>query len=1413
MTTYYVDYEGGVDSAAGTSFANRKKTINATLAIASAGDIIRVMSSDGPKSVANAVWTNGSNVIVCDTTIGMLIDWANTAWTSGNSSVHGTTTRHWKLGNASVWCDVADGDGFGRLIYKNLPATLDLSAFEQISVWCYNDVDFPDLANLKIGLCTDNVGNTPVHFVDCFFRGQQTTISESLMGLNVQDNGSPLSTSINSVALFKTGTASGNLSFNHIVATKNSASNVGITMRNILHHNKDNIHTYYAIRGFNAANIFIEQPWHGDTATYLTNAWSTTMTANHAGAGSGFETGINVQAMPARSTTLVNPISILGGWDRTDMSTRTGYTIYDPHGFGATGFDLNQGGGLVFDKIGICRINYGVLANNCSNVFWNNSFISSAHFNPVYIANANNFFLCNSIIHTHDTEAIQIDGGTRRLVIDNAVIQGPTNGITSFETNGIQNEFLVLSNTKFFVCAPAILLRGFDTIKLNNVTVARDLSTVGCIRLHDDADIEINNLTVNNTLGNGVCFTDVIGVRGTNWKITNAAKYAISANNGQGHGHIYVDGLYVANCVSGFMAASNYSGAYHFSNARIYNVNQNTIVALNPKKLPDVYFDRFCNTSNVTGVESANMHMKFMTGGTIFANTDANVNYRYAWHAKIGPTLGDTSDLRPLRLKVADVYAVAYSPVHIKAAIKKSGATVFSRLIVPQQFGLETENSVFSASTGQYEEVSMNFLPSEDSAYEVYWETWGTPDGWATLDNVYIPWQAAPAANYSPTANGDGIVFFYDNYTIDQEGATGNRYSVRTKDPLKRSPNSYWEFYVGDRGSSGAETYVGVATKTFPRQGLKLGTDNRGAGRTALDWIYNNQTILSPETYFDSETLRFAVNTDRQIWLGLIDAAVNGVKWESSGDPTAGTGNNWIIPGGQQWYPAVSMHDSGAFGRWYTGRYGLWARPPVGYEPLENLTSEYLQWWRAEGFGSPLAISNANLFLGVTSTAAGGFTQISNRPALSNIYFEIKLHTFPTTATNRGENAWGLGWLWKKQDMNQQPGTDGGAVAIEGDGDVRVYNNTVANYGEFVAGDVVGIAYEWISGKFYVAKNNTWFNSANPTIGTGNVAIALNTEKYYYFPMCGIYHTQTSYTLRPNATTWEYGPPANFGATESVVVDNYPRHVLDTTASHLGYAYGLRRLRASYTGSPIRLKDAGASNREQDIPFLANGALDAANAATFLGGNVGLVAKWYDQSSFNRDLIASNTIAYPIYQATGFQGKPSIQFVRSGTNTGNTFNTLTTANLNTNITCFVALRPDTNSTRYTILGKGINTAGGAGELSYYLDSSGIPLVDRPVTETGLNSGGSAVGTSNVLIGVQISSTSVTHYKNGSTNGTDTLATATGTGTDMWVGMYNNGDLEHPLAGNVVELVLTAAAVSSADIDRLRNNVNAYYSIY
>ena len=94
--------------------------------------------------------------------------------------------------------------------------------------------------------------------------------------------------------------------------------------------------------------------------------------------------------------------------------------------------------------------------------------------------------------------------------------------------------------------------------------------------------------------------------------------------------------------------------------------------------------------------------------------------------------------------------------------------------------------------------------------------------------------------------------------------------------------------------------------------------------------------------------------------------------------------------------------------------------------------------------------------------------------------------------------------------------------------------------------------------------------------------------------------------------------------------------ILDET-HNAGYttdaAYSLRKLRAEYEGSAIRIRRS-QDDAEVDIGFDGDGLLDTAAIADHCADKNGFVTKWYDQSGNSRDAVQATSTKQPaIYEA------------------------------------------------------------------------------------------------------------------------------------------------------------------------------------
>lgn len=444
MATYYIDLENGNDSNDGTSFANRRKTIESFKDADAANDEYRFMAAPDPTLIGSctvpARWCD-------DEYSGQLIDWdtggvtAQIAYstTTGatqitryghglvtgdtiflkknsntNSDINGTweVTRvddnnfkldgytstltstetsnlgYWRninslrfllanavtqtvasTGQRSAWTassnvtctlpvpsnwdwssniyspdhcyadeiDIADGFGTGKAAYW-ATGTLDLSSYQQISLQIMpKSGASPSSSNISLRLCTDTSGDTSVHTVPLRYTGTNTYRWIP----NVKDFGSNLNSAIKSVAIY-VDTDEGAQAFriSNVIACKASSAADSLTHQSLIGLNTTNdpfwyepgaivgkrvmltcdgnntypAYSYYASRGI------IRHASTGDTQNLykretikLPNWFTTNGTkVDSLKIDSDFSSGTNG-----------NEIKMSGGWNRTDMSSKT----------------------------------------------------------------------------------------------------------------------------------------------------------------------------------------------------------------------------------------------------------------------------------------------------------------------------------------------------------------------------------------------------------------------------------------------------------------------------------------------------------------------------------------------------------------------------------------------------------------------------------------------------------------------------------------------------------------------------------------------------------------------------------------------------------------------------------------------------------------------------------------------------------------------------------------------------------------------------------------------------------------------------------------------------------------------------------------------------------------------------------
>ena len=332
MTILYVDPVAGNDANDGLSFANRKRTFDSVTGAAAELDTIRLIASPDPFSVGSASWTDNSADITWTNTSNLKIDGCESGWTAAtNVTVSHPTSNKAKTGSSFVQLNVASGFTTGKAAYKTLPSPLTVSAFQQIAFYFLSQTT--SNVSFKICLCSDTTGNTIVaeitktmtyntDFTEC---DNSNTVHWLPVMLNY---GSALpGTAINSIAIYFTadpGTAI--LGFDGFTLCKAPGASDLIDLYSMIGKNAGGETEWYPITDLAETGVKVtgcryrrwngfalaDKPYRGTTGsvtTYIRNPLKLAATWD--------DTSRRYQR---------NKITIEGGWNRTDMSTKTGET-------------------------------------------------------------------------------------------------------------------------------------------------------------------------------------------------------------------------------------------------------------------------------------------------------------------------------------------------------------------------------------------------------------------------------------------------------------------------------------------------------------------------------------------------------------------------------------------------------------------------------------------------------------------------------------------------------------------------------------------------------------------------------------------------------------------------------------------------------------------------------------------------------------------------------------------------------------------------------------------------------------------------------------------------------------------------------------------------------------------------------
>ena len=291
-----------------------------------------------------------------------------------------------------------------------------------------------------------------------------------------------------------------------------------------------------------------------------------------------------------------------------------------------------------------------------------------------------------------------------------------------------------------------------------------------------------------------------------------------------------------------------------------------------------------------------------------------------------------------------------------------------------------------------------------------------------------------------------------------------------------------------------------------------------------------------------------------------------------------------------------------------------------------------------------------------------------------------------------------------------------------------------------------------------------------------------------------------------------------FTATAFFGQETAQQNLLLDLYSGASAAYGLRKLRSSYSGSAIRIRRSN-DNTEQDIGFTSTGALDTSAISSFVGANSAFVKTWYDQSGNTRNITQATNGNQPRIVNAGtidtIGGETAVYF---GTSANDWYLTFPTGYLNGTSTLswfHVLYVTDFASSNAGIFGPRNNSTG--------LEILQVDLITRP-TFLRINN---VVRNDNAAAGYRLWNNNTQTIMTIIGNATSTAAWRNNTAVtftnsaafpslnyngEYLLGRYNTDVDPKPMNGYQQELIIYTTDQTS-NRTAIQGNMNAYYSAY
>lgn len=628
---------------------------------------------------------------------------AREAWTSSTNVVASQVTGASKFANYTDQFAINSTFTTGKVAYKTFSSTQNLSGYEQISfqIRLTSGVSTSTSTQAQLKLCSDTVGNTAVHTIDI----PPVTNGYGWYTFTI-DFGTPLSSNINSIAFYMNSDLGAQTwQIFNVVACKSKSSNDSITLHSLIGKNTATVEgkAWYQV-GAIVNNILIFD-WGLTSLTYTSytpqiggEQESITIYKREPIVLPAVAATSTISLSAASSGSAGNQVVYDFGWNRSDMSSKTGDTwISITNGIGVA-FALNGLSYVTVNNIGVTRATTGVGGTTAFTDCVINDVGFSACNAAVVQPNAsnitNNSWTIDSITLTQT--GLQLYNATTSIGESTASV-GIINGCSA----GVQ-------------AARGVIITNIDKI-YNCHTYC--ISTSGYTRIKNINSILGSKGNVIANISNGTLIIDKIV------SVENAPIFISAANNTP-------SSIIVSNATVSGLTTNLVNGSKS-------NISLNNIDVTSGESSIAISTDFSASNIRLTNVSGTN-GLYTDLGTALTTTTVRHTASGYAW--QLQPKIY-ASDGNPFRFPLAQVAVSANNQVTAKAWLRRNDAALPMRLICPggQIQGVTNDvSSSITSAADTWQEVTITFTPTATGVVGIFVDTYNSDSLTGYVDDVTI---------------------------------------------------------------------------------------------------------------------------------------------------------------------------------------------------------------------------------------------------------------------------------------------------------------------------------------------------------------------------------------------------------------------------------------------------------------------------------------------------------------------------------------------------------------------------------------------------------------------------------------------------------------------------------------------------